>query len=87
MFCLVNICLGNNYFFIWAVERKKGKHFFYFCHVLRFEITPRKDDDICDVMGQNQSHVAKHETAQICILSENVKICPFSVFNKNEIFD
>ena len=41
---------------------------------------------ICDIKGQNQSHVAKHETAQICILSENVKICPFFVFNKNEIF-
>ena len=40
----------------------------------------------CDVMGQNQSHVAKHETAQICILSENIKICPFFVFIKNEIF-
>ena len=43
-------------------------------------------DLICDVMGQNQSHVAKHETAQICILSENVKICPFLVSIKNEIF-
>ena len=42
--------------------------------------------DICDVMGQNQSHVAKHETAQLCILYENVKICPFFVFNKKEIF-
>ena len=41
---------------------------------------------ICDVMGQNQSHVAKHETAQNCILSENVKIYPFLVFMKNEIF-
>ena len=37
-------------------------------------------------MGQNQSHVAKHETVQLCILSENVKICPFFVFNKKEIF-
>ena len=42
--------------------------------------------NICDVMGQNQSHVAKHETAQIYILSENVKICPFFVSIKNEIF-
>ena len=41
---------------------------------------------ICDVMGQNQSHVAKHETAQFCILSENVKICPFFVLIKKEIF-
>ena len=41
---------------------------------------------ICDVMGQNQSHVAKHETSKICILSENVKICPIFVFIKNEIF-
>ena len=32
------------------------------------------DGCICGIMGQNQSHVAKHETAQICILSENVKI-------------
>ena len=37
-------------------------------------------------MGQNQSPVAKKETAQICILSENVKVCPFFVFIKNEIF-
>ena len=37
-------------------------------------------------MGQNQSHVAKYETAQICILSEHVKICPFFVSIKNEIF-
>ena len=36
----------------------------------------------CDVMGQNQSHVAKHETAQICILSENVKICQFFCFHQ-----
>ena len=39
----------------------------------------------CDVMGQNQSHVVKNETAQTCILSENVKICPFFSI-KNEIF-
>ena len=41
---------------------------------------------ICDVMRQNQSHVAKHETVLICILSENVKICSFFVFIKNKIF-
>ena len=41
---------------------------------------------ICDIIGQNQSHVAKHEAAQICILSEDVKICQFFVFNKKEIF-
>ena len=41
---------------------------------------------ICDVMGQNQSHVAKHKMAEICIFSENVKICPFFVFIKNKIF-
>ena len=29
----------------------------------------------CDVMGQNQSHVAKRKRAEICILSENVKLC------------
>ena len=40
----------------------------------------------CDVMGQNQSHVAKHKMAEICIFSENVKICPFFVFIKNKIF-
>ena len=42
----------------------------------------------CDVMGQNQSHVAQHKRAEICILSENVKICPYFVFlkNKNKIF-
>ena len=39
-----------------------------------------------DVMGQDQSHVAKHKMAEICILSENVKICPFLVFIKNKIF-
>ena len=33
--------------------------------------------------GQNQSRVAKHERAGICISSENVKICPFSVCIKN----
>ena len=41
---------------------------------------------ICDVMGQNQSHVAKHKMAEISIFSENVKICPFFVFIKNKIF-
>ena len=41
---------------------------------------------ICDVMGQNQSHVAKHKMAAICIFSKNVKICPFFVFIKNKIF-
>ena len=45
-----------------------------------------KNCHICDVMGQNQSHVAKHKMAEICILSENVKICPFFVFIKNKIF-
>ena len=40
----------------------------------------------CDVLGQNQSHVAKHKIAEICIFSENVKICPFFVFIKNKIF-
>ena len=43
-------------------------------------------DDNCDVMGQNQSHVAKHKRAEICIFSENVKICPFFVLIKNKIF-
>ena len=41
---------------------------------------------ICDVMAQNQSHVAKHKRAEICILSENVKLYPFFVFIKNKIF-
>ena len=41
---------------------------------------------LCDIIGKNQSHVAKHETAQICILSKNVKMCPFFVFIKKEIF-
>ena len=40
----------------------------------------------CDVMGQNQSHVTKHKIAEIYILSENVKICQFFVFIKNNIF-
>ena len=39
----------------------------------------------CDIMGQNQSHVAKHKRAEICI-SENVKLCSFFVFIKNKIF-
>ena len=29
-------------------------------------------------MGRNHSHVAKQERAEICILSQNVKICQFS---------
>ena len=37
-------------------------------------------------MGQNQSHVAQHIREEICILYENVKICPFFVFIKNKIF-
>ena len=37
-------------------------------------------------MGQNQSHVEQHKRAEICILFENVKICPFCVFIKNKIF-
>ena len=41
---------------------------------------------ICDVMAQNQSHVAKHKRAEICILSENVKLYPFFIFIKNKIF-
>ena len=32
---------------------------------------------ICDVMGQNHSHVAKRKMEEIYIFSENVKICPF----------
>ena len=36
-------------------------------------------------MGQNQSHAAKDKTAEIYILSENVKICPFLVLIKNKI--
>ena len=55
-------------------------------HYLSFKHAVASMLDKCDVMGQNQSHVGKHETAQICILSENVKICPFFVFNKNETF-
>ena len=35
-------------------------------------------------MGQNQSHVAKHKMAEICIFSENVKICPFSCFHQKQ---
>ena len=35
-------------------------------------------------MGQNQSHVTKHKSAEICILSENVKLCPFFLFIKNK---
>ena len=27
--------------------------------------------------SQNQSHVAKYERAEICISSENAKLCPF----------
>ena len=41
---------------------------------------------ICDIMGQNQSHVAKYKRAEIYILSENVKICQFIVFIKNKMF-
>ena len=37
---------------------------------------------ICDTIGQNRSHVAKHKWAEICILSENIKMCPFIVFIK-----
>ena len=40
----------------------------------------------CDVMGQNQSHVAKQKRVNICILSENVKVCQFFGFIKNKIF-
>ena len=29
---------------------------------------------ICDVIGRNQSQGAKHERAEICILSKKVKI-------------
>ena len=39
---------------------------------------------ICEVIG-NQSRVAK-QRAGICILSENVKIRPFSVGIKNKTF-
>ena len=39
---------------------------------------------ICDVMARNQSHVAKHKRAEICILSENVKLYPFFVFIKTK---
>ena len=53
---------------------------------LRHIVLNEKDLDKCDIMGQNQSHVAKHKMAEICIFSENVKICPFFVFIKNKIF-
>ena len=39
----------------------------------------------CDVMGQNQSHVAKHKMAEICIFSENVKKCPFLFSSKKKL--
>ena len=39
---------------------------------------------ICDVMGRNQSHVVKHKMAEICIFSENVKICPFLFSSKTK---
>ena len=35
-------------------------------------------------MGQNQSHVAKHKMAEICIFSENVNICPFLLSSKTK---
>ena len=40
-----------------------------------------------DVMGQNQSHVARNERAEIShfILSENVKVVNFFVFTKNQV--
>ena len=38
----------------------------------------------CDLMGQNQSHVTNHKRAEICILSENVKLCKFFVFIENK---
>ena len=38
----------------------------------------------CDVMGQNQSHVAKHKMAEFCFFSENVKVCPSFVFIKTK---
>ena len=37
---------------------------------------------IWDILGQNQSHVAKYKMAEIYILTENVKICPFFVLSK-----
>ena len=39
---------------------------------------------ICDVMGQNQSHVAIHKMTEISIFSENVKICPFFLFHQKQ---
>ena len=45
-----------------------------------------RSNHICDVMAQNQSHVTKHKKVQICILSENVKMCQFFSFIKNTIF-
>ena len=36
-------------------------------------------------MGQNQSHVAKHETAQICILSKNQNMSIFCFHQKRNI--
>ena len=53
-----------------------------YSHVVVFE---EFSHNKCDVMGQNQSHVAKRKMAEICIFSENVKICPFLVFIKNKI--
>ena len=37
-------------------------------------------------MGQNQSHVAKHKMAEICIFSKNVKIpvCPIFCFHQKQ---
>ena len=39
---------------------------------------------ICDVMGQNQSHVAKHKMAEICIFSENVKNMSIFCFHQKQ---
>ena len=62
------------YYYVWHLIGEKQKAISTFCQ------------KICDVMGQNQSHVAKHKMAEICIFCENVKICPFFVFINNKIF-
>ena len=40
----------------------------------------------CDIMGQNQSHMAEYERVEIDILSENVKESQFPVLIKTKLF-
>ena len=58
----------------------------YNCDPVRFELgraISKNDNTKCDVIDKISQMSQKHENAEICILSENVKIVNFFCFHQN----